>query len=234
MKPKYRSLRAFWHSKMHSKTVTLGGVTLQAEAHIVGNDVRNHLIRGEYEFAELYLLRTLLKPGDRVLEFGAGLGAIGLAAARIVGAENVISFEANPRLETVIRENYRLNSLEPELCMQAVTVDGTPVTFHITASMLSSSIHDRGETEEVTVESTAINDAIKTHAPSVLVVDVEGAETDLLPAADLDGVRAILVETHAKVTGQDAVDEMVTALLQKGFSVKEDLHRNLLLERSAN
>ena len=98
-------------------------------------------------------------------------------------------------------------------------------------SLLSSSIFDRGAADGIAVESSAINDAIAEAQPTVLVIDAERAELDIVHAADLTGIRAILVETHAKFTGQEGVDRMAEHLHAQGFHTIKDLHNDLLLER---
>jgi FkbM family methyltransferase len=228
---RFRSLRERWHRLAGSRAVRLGKISLVADPELVGPDVQRLLYRHDYEFAELQMLRHVLRPGDRVLEIGAGTGAVGLTAAAEIGADRVTSLEANPALEKVIRANYELNGMAPTLVMKAATVDGAPVVFNVMPSLLSSSIYDRGAAQPVEVESVAINDAIAQYRPTVLVVDVEGAEVDLLPAANLDGVRAVLVETHAKVTGQDPVDRMIADLVEAGFTPAIKLHRNFLMLR---
>lgn len=230
-KVRFRPWRARWNRLLGRKTVSLDGVILTAEAEIVGKDVQKLLYCGVYEFAEIQLLKHVLQPSDAVLDIGAGSGATGLTAAKIVGPDRVTSYEANPALEPLIRQNYDLNSLHPNLNMKAVTTEGASVTFNVMPSLISSSLIDRGNATPITVESVAINDAIAAAQPSVLVIDAEGAELDILPVADLSHIRAILVETHAKFTGQQGVDRMVDHLLQQGFVITHDRDNNLLLVR---
>lgn len=231
MKPRFRTARSLMHRLLRSKTVTLDGVRIDARETAIGPDVRDQLLRGDYEYAERRLLRDLLRPGDRVVEMGAGIGAVGLLAAKIVGAQNVWSYEANPALRQVIEGNHARNDLHPGLDMRGVTSDGGPVTFFVTDVMLSSSLSRRDTAREVEVEGVAIADVLRERCPTVLVLDVEGAETTLLPGAPLDGVRALLVETHANVTGQSAIDEMIAALAAQGFRIARRAHRNLVFER---
>lgn len=231
MKPKFRSLRQRYHQLMDSKTVRLDGIRVDARAVVVGDDVRQEIIRGNYEFAERKLLEQVLRPTDRIVEVGAGIGAIGLLASRLIGPENVTSFEANPALETVIRGNYDLNNLHPNLIMKAVTLDGGPVSFFVTQSLLSSSLHDRGEKTKVEVASAAIAEVLSTHSPTILVLDVEGAEVDLLPDTKLDGVRALLIELHPNVVGQPAIEALQESLRAKGFVTVANQHRNILVAR---
>ncbi len=230
-RPRMRTWRERWHRMMRSKDVRIGAIRLTADDALVGKDVQRLLYRGDYEYAELQLVAHVLRPDDRVLEIGAGMGAVGLTVARIIGQDRITSFEANPELEPLIRTNYALNGLFPELIMKAITPDGAPVSFNVTPSLLSSSVYDRGEARPVTVASMAIKDAIKSTKPTVLVIDAEGSEVDLLPASDLTGIRAILVECHARVTGADQVDKMTAYVLGLGFRIEHDMHRNLLMTR---
>lgn len=232
MKPKFRTLRQRYHQLMNSRTVKLDGVRVEARAQTVGVDVRNEIIRGSYEFAERKLLRRIVRPGDNIVEIGAGIGAIGLLAARLVGAENVTSFEANPALEAIIRKNYDLNNSHPALVMKAVTLDGGPVSFYVTSNLLSSSVHERGKHTQVEVASVALRDVIAEYNPTVLILDVEGAEAQLLPPTDLRNVRALLVEMHPNVVGGTAIKDMEKSLLEKGFQIRARHHRNILVERS--
>ncbi|MEM6462282.1 MAG: FkbM family methyltransferase [Pseudomonadota bacterium] len=231
MKPKLRTLRQRIHNLLNSKTVVLDGVRLNAQASLVGTDVRTEMIRGSYEFAERKLLLSCLQPGDRVVEIGAGVGAIGLVAANAVGAANVVSYEANPDLELVIRGNHKLNNLAPKLVMKAVTVAGGSVDFYVAKSLLSSSLHSRGEHTVRTVESEAFDLIIAEESPSVLVLDVEGAEVELLKNAKLEGIRALLIEMHPNVVGEEAIEGLEAYLKSVGFSKVQTLHRNMLLER---
>lgn len=230
-RPRMRTWRERWNRIKRSKDVQIGAIRLTADEELVGKDVQRLLYRGDYEYAELQMVAHVLRPDDRVLEIGAGMGAVGLTVAAIIGEDRVTSFEANPALENLIRVNYELNGLFPKLVMKAITTDGAPVVFNVTPSLLSSSVYDRGEARPVAVESMAINDAINEIKPTVLVIDAEGSEVDLLPAADLSGIRGILVECHARVTGADKVDKMTAYVLGLGFRIEHDMHRNLLLIR---
>lgn len=55
-------------------------------------------------------LRSCLRPGDLVVDVGANVGFISLAAAALVGRSGkVISVEANPRTFRYLKSNVRLN-----------------------------------------------------------------------------------------------------------------------------
>ena len=190
------------------------------------------LFRGKYERDECDLVERIVRPGDRVLEIGTGIGFISLIATRLCGEGNVLSCEANPDLESIIRENYRLNGWTPNLMMSAVTSDGRNLTFFRNSNILSSSVFDRGLTDnKIVVESIAINDLIYKHRPSVLIMDVEGAEVELLPLADLLQVRAIIVEIHPYIAGNEKCEMLVKDLKGKGFNLTDTQYRNYLFTR---
>lgn len=234
MANRLRNLKLHFHRLMNTKVITLDGVRVHSSAEGTPKGVRSGLFKDTYEDAERALLQRVVQPGDRVLEIGGGIGVVGILATRLAGAGRVTSYEANPTLEPVIRANYALNGLEPDLRMRAVTVDGQPVTFHQSDNVLSSSLYARAEAgREIRVDSDALADVLGEVAPDVLVMDVEGAEIDLLADLKFEGIRAMVVELHPHVVGQDRIDALLVSLDERGFEVTERARTNVLLERVA-
>ncbi len=58
--------------------------------------------------AVLLAAATAARPGDRVVEFGAGVGAAGLALARRVGAIDLVLIEIDAQLAGLARAASRL------------------------------------------------------------------------------------------------------------------------------
>lgn len=233
MQSPFRNVKLHWRRLRDVQEITLDGIRLSTAQDIVPRFVRSALFKGTYEAHERKLARQLLRPGDRVLEIGAGIGFISLLCARICGAENVLSYEANLSLEPVIRGNYALNGLRPDLRMRAITVDGRPVTFFRSDNIVSSSTTDRGnDAERMTVESDRFEDVIAEHGPDVVIMDVEGAETDLLTNSRLAGVKHIVVEIHPHITGDEPVSKMLSHLKEHQFRQESRQHKTLLLSRA--
>lgn len=232
-KPNLLGARNAFHRLTNTQTVTLDGVTVRSGKGVVSNSVRNELYKGLYERHERAILRAVLKPGDRVLEIGCGIGLISLICARICGAENVHSFEANAAMESVIRGNYALNGLAPKLTMAAVTADGRDLTFFRQSNVLSSSIFDRNlGGEPLTVASVAIDAICRDIRPDVLVMDVEGAEDELLPALpEADLPRAIVVEMHSHILGGERVLALCDELVARGYTLTEQRHKTYRFDR---
>src|SRR3546814_6267775 len=86
-------------------TIEIGGITLAFDDPRVPEATRAALTKGRYEFKERELARRVLRRGDRVIELGSGMGVVSLIMARLIGAEAVMTFEANPGIVELTRAN---------------------------------------------------------------------------------------------------------------------------------
>ena len=119
IRAKLRALKLAARQRFRPRVVTIGGVRVPRDPAMIPDEVIALIYQERWE-AEARLCREALRPGDRVLEIGAGTGFIGSLCARICGSENVLSYEANPRLEPLIRRTYALNGVSPTLRMRAI------------------------------------------------------------------------------------------------------------------
>ncbi|KIZ41387.1 MULTISPECIES: methyltransferase [Rhodopseudomonas] len=67
--------------------------------------------------AMLLAAATVARPGDRVVEFGAGVGAAGLALAMRVNTIDLVLAEIDPVLAELARANAELNDLPAQICV---------------------------------------------------------------------------------------------------------------------
>lgn len=228
----FRSLKLHWRRLLDQREITLDGVRISTDPAMLPRFVRSALFKETYEDYERQLVQEHLKPGDRVLEIGAGIGFISLLCAKICGPENVVSYEANPLLEPIIRANYALNGMTPSLRMRAITTDGQPIAFFRNNNIVSSSVKERqGFSERLEVQSDAFDEVIRKQRPDTIIMDVEGAEIELLSQSALEGIKRIVVEVHPHITGNDKVEGMLDALRTKGFIVQSEAHKTILLTR---
>ncbi|MEX1661576.1 FkbM family methyltransferase [Thioclava sp. 15-R06ZXC-3] len=234
-KPIFRSLRLWLHRVTRRKVTRLDGLCLICAEDKVPRSVAAGIIKGGYELAERQLARKAIRSTDRVIEIGAGVGVVGLICTKAASEGRVTSYEANSTLETIIRENYALNGLSPNLILKAVTVDGSPITFFRDPGIVSSSVIDRGlKSDQVTVESVSIKQALEETKANVLVMDVEGGEIALLEAADLSSIREMIIEVHPHIMGEKAIDGMLANLVERGFNLREKRHKTVWLSRETS
>lgn len=234
-----RSVRGIWRTRMRPSQVTIDGLKLPLDPQLCSPAIRREINFETYEQDERRLIPPLVGPDDRVLEIGAG---IGLVTAAIVRARPAASrhIEANAALIPAIGRTLSANGLSADVQHAAVVADdhhGPDITLRVGPDFWSSSLKKRATLEtSVTVPAIRLSGLLSGFRPTLLVMDIEGAECDLLTGADLAGVRAIAVELHARVTGPGPQRRMLQHLLAQGFHVDFTASRNetvLLLREEA-
>jgi len=183
-----------------------------------------------YEGQERALVKSLVRPGDRIIEAGTALGVVSMTAASIVGAENVLTFDANPYILSDAQQNFRRNGLQGiKSCIGVLKnrrsfVDNNEmVSFHISKAFWASRlIADRDAQDiirEVRVPTFCLEDEIDSHQANVLICDIEGGEAELLMNSNLSGIKLIIMETHYWAAGEARIDSMVRQLYVDGFAI---------------
>lgn len=229
----FSGLKLGLHRLFGRKTTRLDGLTVTCDPALIPRSVVTALVKGSYEAPERLLVVDAIRPGDRVVEIGTGVGVVSLLCNRLAGAGNVLSFEANAALEPAIRANFALNGMQPRIRFKAVTVDGAPISFFRNDNIVSSSVYDRGlQAEKVVVPSEALDAVLQTEDSSVLVIDVEGAELALLSCDGVSRLREIIVETHPHIVGEAETAAMVAGLVARGFRETGRIHKNIRLTRA--
>lgn len=171
-----------------------------------------------YETPEARIVCHAIQPDDVVLELGTGLGFIASLCAKVIGSDNVHSYEANPALKSVIQRNFKLNDLAPRLEISLLGEDQGEITFYVMKNFWSSSTikrHPRAKPIQVPVKR--FNDELQRLRPSFLIIDIEGGERDFIRYAQLDGVRKVCIELHPHVIGSEAVSEVEAFFISQGF-----------------
>lgn len=217
--------------KLGLKTIVLNGIKLTTDPQEVPLGVRKQLLQKQYEDQEFVLVREALSPDDKVLEAGAGIGFIGIACARICGQDSILSYEPNPAMKPVIEKNYVLNGMQANLRSKVLSTTAGEVEFFFSEGVLSSSLVDRKHGGATRVQSDAIADVVEAYGPTALVIDVEGAEIDLLRGCDLDGVGKIIIEMHPHIVGGDKIEDLLAYLAGKGFAVRNRLGKSYYLAK---
>jgi FkbM family methyltransferase len=227
MKKRLTKVCALASQALNLKSTSIDGVRVSTDLRHVSSSMRSGLFHRSFEGAERDFLRRVLRRGDRVLDLGASTGLTALIAAQIVGPSNVLAYEANPHLEAMIRHNFKLNRLSPQLRMRAVTADGRNVALHLPGEAVASSIFQIGA-GSLEVPSDAFGDIVQEFRPTVISMDVEGAEGEIVACGEFASIRALIIETHPTITGADVSRRVEAKLLQAGF-VQSDVRRNTSL-----
>ena len=189
------------------------------------------MANGRYERREVTTALATITAEDRVLEFGAGSGAVGAAIALNCKPKAMLSFEANPDLLPHASALHRLNGLSDRMELRHGVVFSDPdapprVEFLIRGNFLGSGLelaHGAEKARRVDVPVWRYADVKREFPHDVIVMDIEGGELGFLSHADLTGVRLVLLELHPGIYGPDGVRRCRRALRRAGFESDPDL-----------
>lgn len=193
--------------------------------------------KNSHEQFERKVIQQHLDPSDRVLEAGSGIGLIATVCCQIVGSENVVTYEANPDMEDLLRKTFALNGVRPNLQMKMISeAAGDGVFYQSDRFIVSSHIKPSESAKSLSIPSVTFNEAIKIHRPTFVICDIEGGEVYLSDEAiDLSGVNKLCIEVHPKIAGNCATSNLIRSLLNKGFtlSLTESESDVLFFQRAA-
>jgi FkbM family methyltransferase len=204
----------------------LNGVTLDLPDFALSAPLIAALDSGRYEHTEAGALAKHLKPGDRLLELGAGAGYLGVLAARVIGAEAVMGVEGVPAMVKVARANLDRNGAGAATLIGGAAVSdgfvGDRVTFNVRKPFWASAraVADgvEGQGRPVEVPALRLGDLIARHHPTVLVVDIEGGEIDLFDRPLPPGVRLMVLEVHPRPYGAAGIKRIFDGLSSAGLT----------------
>lgn len=203
------------------ETLTVHGITVPLAQEEVSPVIWQALASGAYEAKEARTVGKAVRPGDRVLELGSGIGVITALIARIAGVK-VWAFEANPATARLAKRIVAANRLDNVILEEGLLSVGEPQTFpfYVRRDLWMSSMdRDQGPyEEEIVLTSMDVDAFLRENAINVLVMDIEGAERDLLRRARLDGVDRIFLELHDHLYGLAGIRDITEALAAKGFA----------------
>jgi FkbM family methyltransferase len=194
------------------------GMALSVPEALLGPKVRAALAEGRYEGRERKILPGLLRPGDRLLELGAGVGAVAIAASRLIGAEAVTAVEANPEAIPVLAANLARNGAGAVRIVHAAAVPdaeaGPAARFFLAPGFTAASLLPGAAPggRETSVPTRGLHALVAEARATVLMMDVEGAEAALLARPLPAQVRAIGVETHPGLVPPAALDAIGAAM----------------------
>lgn len=180
-----------------------------------------NLYAGLHEFGEMAFLLHLLRREDFFVDVGANIGAYTILASAVVGA-TCLAFEPGPLAFSKLQRNIRINGVGGLVDARQSVVGATSGEVLITTG-LDTVNHvlqsDERQEESVTVPATTLDVAIATSHATLIKIDVEGFETNVIAGASRvlvePSLLALIVETngsgeaygsgdatlHAKITG---------------------------------
>lgn len=218
------------------RAFTLRDLTLYLPEEALKGNLERALSSGRYENHEADALLLHLRPGDRMLDLGAGLGFICALGARVLGKEAVMGVEAGPETVKLARRNLAANGFSGVKVLKGAVVAAgeSEVEFGQRPAFWASGLQGPEgwpeNAEVIRVPARPIGKLLAKFAPTVVSCDIEGGELEVLTQS-LPGVRLVVVETHPQVYGPDGVARIVAALEAQGFVEAEGAKKDTLVYR---
>lgn len=185
-----------------------------------------YLAVDDYEMADLVFLQRYLRPGGRAMVLGGGLGVAAALAASITRPDPVVVLEPNAALHGLIARQVALNGGEIRLDGRVVVgdagayPDGT-VGFVVDEDIWLSRIGSGNGAQPVPVVTLA--ELCATHAPGLILMDIEGAEVEVLAQPVPDCVSTLIVEIHTPEIGGEETARIVSSLAGQGLRLVDQM-----------
>ena len=221
-----QSFRTRWRFKFTLPTIRrakLHGIRLDVSG--LSPMMKNHILQERYEQQECLLAQKVLKPEDVVLELGGAIGFIGLFCRLVLRVRHHVSVEPNPNTIAMLRRNYDLNHLQPQLIEAAASASNGRLKLDISGEFWENSLvsrsRDRAHEIEVPTMSLPSIVAEMPASPTALICDIEGAETHLDFSQLPQTVTRIIIELHPSITGEEAAERVAADIRSQGFRLVE-------------
>ena len=150
------------------------------ETGLTGN-----IYAGLHEFSDMGFLLHVLRAQDMFIDVGANVGSYSILAGKAVGARGY-AFEPVPATYGRLVDNIRLNHLENTIRCVNAGLGRASATIKFTNDLdtVNHAIAD-GEyhTNTISVAITTMDDVLCEVHPSLIKIDVEGYETQVLQGA---------------------------------------------------
>jgi FkbM family methyltransferase len=181
-----------------------------------------------------FQLLTILK-GDRVMDCGAYVGTFS-AAVLEQGAESVVCFEAHPANALQLRANlipYAARVTIREVALIAGDAQAVQL-FRSGFSGAHSLLPSNTRKKFIETKATNFRRELTTLKPTVVKLDVEGAEYDLMDSlfsGDLTSVRELFLEFHPIENRDARIAHVRKYVEEEGLIVRSDRRRAFVATR---
>ncbi len=140
---------------------------------------------GIHEFYDMGFVMHALRDSDTFIDIGANVGSYTVLAGSAVGA-SCISIEPVPSTFTHLVENIELNSINDRVDHLNIALGETPGKLRFSTDKDTMN-HVIAESEDcqrcIEVEVKSLDDVVRERVPTVIKMDVEGWEANVVAGA---------------------------------------------------
>lgn len=205
-----------------------------SEADLLVPEVRGAICTGAYSAEMIRLLPAAVRPGDRVLVIGAGLGVVSTLIARSPGIDRVIALEADTALIPYLDRVHALNGVRWVETLNAVPGmrERGQVPFFVRRDLRASSLLPDGELAQrvMMVPLLDLGLILAEEQITLVVSEVPFASAQVLARIDLGPVERIAISDDSRFVQSSGQTEALDLLAHPDLAV-EARSPGLLLRR---
>ena len=160
-----------------------------------------NLYCGLHEFNDMGFLLHFLRSDDLFVDVGANIGSYTVLAAGHVGA-SVISVEPVPKTFEYLKNNIAINQVSSKVMVYNVALGNEKGQISFTSTLdTMNHVATQSETNTIEVPVDTLDSIVeKEKDPTLLKIDVEGFETNVLKGANSTlskkNLKAIIIELN--------------------------------------
>ncbi|RZK36079.1 MAG: FkbM family methyltransferase [Pedobacter sp.] len=200
----------------------IGNTLFLAKRGLTG--VTGNIYTGLHEFYDMGFLLHFLRPEDLFFDIGANVGSYTILASGVCGAKT-LSFEPLPETFSILRKNVALNRLENLVKLENKGIGSQPDMLKFSANEDTTNhviAADEKGASYIEVPVTDLNSYYPNYQPTLIKIDVEGFETEVLNGGekilDDEKLKAIIIELNGSGGRYGYSDhEIHLKLLTKNF-----------------
>ena len=192
-----------------------------SDAALIIPEIRSEIRAGTYSADMIGLLDDAVRPGDRVLVIGAGLGVVSTLVAKRSDVKRVIAVEANTTLIPYLKRVHDLNGTPAVETVNAVLAEDKKgrVPFFARRDLRMSSLlpHDRSWQQVMMVPFMDLNLILAEEQISLIICDIPVDAAQLVARAELESVERVLVNCTDEPAACWEEDGACALLIKRGF-----------------
>lgn len=178
---------------------------------------------GLHEFEDMSFLLHFLRPEDLFVDVGANVGSYTVLASGHVGA-NSFAFEPIRTTYERLKNNISINHMEEKVKAYNMGIGARKDVLRFTANLdtVNHVVTESDEEDFIEVEVDSLDEMLGTQCPSLIKIDVEGFETEVLAGAagllERNSLKALIIELNGsgKKYGYND-DDIHRGLLKRNF-----------------
>ena len=181
-----------------------------------------NLFCGLHEFQDMAFLLHFLRSTDTFVDIGANVGSYTILGGSEIGAKT-ISIEPIPETFQILESNIVINKINDRVTALNIGLGAKKENLEFTKSQGPvNHVATENEKDTITIPIGIFDDIINIDLPTLIKIDVEGFETEVIKgmpnALSNDNLKAIIIELNGsgKRYGYDD-DQIHKKLVSYGF-----------------